>query len=365
MTHSKNSKPPTLSVVMPVYNTSRFLEQSIRSVLSQTYTDYELLLIDDGSTDNSGEICDRYAEKDPRIVVIHKENGGISSVRNLGIEKARGKYITFPDSDDYLHPEAYRKSVDILETRSPDLVLFGYKKEFMNRDAESTINSVFLPDSLDLDAAEQCRKYYAKYVFGGLMNQAWNKIYRKSILDEYNIRNQQLKRAQDAFFTGEYFRHVNSMITIPEPLYYYRTFGKQNFWNKFPKDAYLIDVKYNAFIKDILEEFGEYDGESRMLADSWFYNSVLRDAGYFRNPNWALDRREKVEYVATVITDEYNQSRAKTAWTKDNKTKQIQKRILDRDAKGLMRDIKRFAAMEKYYSVYYRTLRRLTKKTET
>ncbi|MEE0957802.1 MAG: glycosyltransferase [Ruminococcus sp.] len=363
MTHSNNSNTPTLSVVMPVYNTSEYLEQSIESVLNQTYTDYELLLIDDGSTDDSGSICDRYAEKDSRIVVIHKKNGGLGSVRNVGIETARGKYITFPDSDDHLHPEAYRKSIDVLENQSPDLVLFGFYNEFMNRDAESAIDNVVLPDSLTLDTAEQCRKYYAKYVFGGLMNQTWNKIYRKSILDEYHIRNQLLKRAQDAFFTGEYFRHVNSMITIPEPLYYYRTFGKQNFWNKYPKDAYLIDVKYNAFIKDMLEEFGEYDGESRTLADRWFYNSVLRDASYFRNPNWALDRREKIEYVTTVITDPYNQSRAQTAWAKEKKTKQIQKRILDRNAKGLMHDIKRFAAKDKYYHLYYRTLRRLTKKS--
>ena len=111
-----------------------------------------------------------------------------------------------------------------------------------------------------------------------------------------------------------------------------------------------------------LKEFGIYDGESRELCDSWFYNTVLRDAGYFRNPKWGLTRKEQVDYVTTVITAEYNQKRAETAWTKSKKTQLIKKRILDKDAKGLMRDIRYNAFRENCYSFYYRSVRRLIKK---
>ena len=96
---------PKVSVIIPVYNVEQYLNRCIDSVLNQTYKDFEIILVDDGSTDKSGEICDVYAEKDSRITVIHKENGGLSDARNFGIDAARGDFLTFLDSDDYFHPE--------------------------------------------------------------------------------------------------------------------------------------------------------------------------------------------------------------------------------------------------------------------
>ena len=91
-----------ISVIVPVYNTEKYLDRCIQSILAQTYTDFELLLIDDGSTDLSGEICDKYAEQDSRVKVFHKENGGVSSARNLGLDKANGDWVTFVDADDWV-----------------------------------------------------------------------------------------------------------------------------------------------------------------------------------------------------------------------------------------------------------------------
>jgi glycosyltransferase involved in cell wall biosynthesis len=92
-----------ISIIVPVYNTEKYLDQCIQSILSQTYTDFELLLIDDGSTDSSGAICDRYAEQDSRVRVFHKPNGGVSSARNLGLDNAKGEWVTFCDSDDWVY----------------------------------------------------------------------------------------------------------------------------------------------------------------------------------------------------------------------------------------------------------------------
>ena len=93
-----------ISIIVPVYNTEKYLDRCIQSILSQTYTDFELLLIDDGSTDSSGVICDKYAEQDSRVRVFHKENGGVSSARNIGLDNANGVWITFCDSDDWVYP---------------------------------------------------------------------------------------------------------------------------------------------------------------------------------------------------------------------------------------------------------------------
>lgn len=96
-----------ISIIVPVYNTEKYLDQCIQSILSQTYTDYELLLVDDGSTDSSGVICDRYAEQDSRVREFHKPNGGVSSARNMGLDNARGEWIGWVDSDDYIDADMY------------------------------------------------------------------------------------------------------------------------------------------------------------------------------------------------------------------------------------------------------------------
>ena len=98
---------PKVSVIVPVYNIEKLLQRCIDSILAQTFTDFELLIIDDGSKDKSGEICDEYAEKDARIRVFHKQNGGVSSTRNLGRDEAKGKYIAFVDSDDFIYRSTY------------------------------------------------------------------------------------------------------------------------------------------------------------------------------------------------------------------------------------------------------------------
>lgn len=116
---------PKISVIVPVYNVEKYLRRCIDSILSQTFSDFELLLIDDGSKDKSGDICDEYAAKDARIRVFHKDNGGVSSARNLGLVKANGEFIFFVDSDDYLdntHLENYSKDIDNF-----DLIFQGYK----------------------------------------------------------------------------------------------------------------------------------------------------------------------------------------------------------------------------------------------
>ena len=106
---------PNISIIVPVYNIEEYLPRCIESILNQTYNNLELILVDDGSKDKSGEICDAYAKKDNRVVVLHKENGGSSSARNAGIAIAKGEYLGFVDSDDYIEPDMYEKMVAVIE----------------------------------------------------------------------------------------------------------------------------------------------------------------------------------------------------------------------------------------------------------
>lgn len=118
-------KQITLSIIMPVYNGEQYLNYSIQSVLNQTYKDYELILVDDGSTDHSLEICEKYQSKDERIRVISQENKGISGARNAGIDIATGKYITFMDNDDVIQPEMYEIMLKYMVSDGLDLIMCG------------------------------------------------------------------------------------------------------------------------------------------------------------------------------------------------------------------------------------------------
>ena len=108
-----------LSIIIPVYNVEQYINQCIESILIQTYHDYEIILIDDGSTDSSGEICDTYAQKDSRVKVVHKINGGVSSARNIGLQMIKGKYLTFIDPDDFINIDTYEENMNISRPLPP------------------------------------------------------------------------------------------------------------------------------------------------------------------------------------------------------------------------------------------------------
>ncbi len=131
-----------ISTIVPVYNTEKYLNKCIDSILKQTYKDFELILVDDGSTDTSGAICDEYAKKDERVVVIHKENGGQATARNIGLDAAKGEYVSFIDSDDYIEPEMYETMISAIETTDAEIAMCG--KYLVSEDYSSKSNRFVL-----------------------------------------------------------------------------------------------------------------------------------------------------------------------------------------------------------------------------
>ena len=131
-----------LSIIVPVYNVEPYLRRCIDSILAQTFTDFELILVDDGSPDNCPAICDEYAEKDPRIVVIHKQNGGLSDARNAGLDIARGEYIGFVDSDDYIDAEMYEKMYNAAIMHNSDIVSCAYERIDISKGKRSVSISI-------------------------------------------------------------------------------------------------------------------------------------------------------------------------------------------------------------------------------
>lgn len=201
-----------ISIIIPVYNSEKYLERCIESLVSQTYKNIEIILVDDGSGDNSPTICDKYQKKDSRIKVIHKRNAGPSLARKDGIKIARGEYFYFIDSDDYIDQGAFQILVKIIENNF-DIVQFGYNKVTANRELISTKKL----NSIEIDGSYQCALYYASQ--RNIVNFLWNKIFKAKLFK--NVIFPKLYAGEDSCLLTQLYAFANRVINIDKPLYNY------------------------------------------------------------------------------------------------------------------------------------------------
>lgn len=203
---------PELSIIVPVYKVEKYLPKCIDSILAQSFRDFELILIDDGSPDRCGTICDEYAARDNRIVVIHQKNAGVSAARNAGLEIAKGTYIGFVDSDDWIELEMYQLLVSTAEETQADLVICGNSQyqengQFLYHDLQS--KGRYNREQL-LTAA-----YSVPNPLGGILT---NKLFRKEIIGKLRLR-ENMRNCEDSVFLIENLFHADSGVKISAPLY--------------------------------------------------------------------------------------------------------------------------------------------------
>lgn len=253
-----------ISVIVPVYNSEKTLVRCVDSILSQTFSDFELLLVDDGSTDSSGKMCDDYALKDHRVHVFHKKNGGVSSARNLGLDHANGKWIAFCDSDDYVNSnwlstftKHCKKNVELVVQST------GISNSIKNRPFEGTVS-----DFLEL--------FYDVYVIG----YVWNKLFLKSAIDKYCHRfDESFAFLEDEMFVCKYLQSINHVAFIPKVTYHYEM---PDFNNKYKGDNFEPHYAIYGIIKVInskspIPNTVEY--YIKLLRRSLFDSFIKRDIG--------------------------------------------------------------------------------------
>ena len=210
---------PTISVIVPVYNVEKYLRSCIDSILAQTYTDIEVLLVDDGSTDGSGAICDEYAQKDSRVRVFHKENGGVSSARNLGLDKALGSYFLLCDSDDAIHPQLCEMAITKIQKNGLDCLIYGYRCV----DEETTLVEIQydIPKIENIELMN-CEQVLQEILRGNRFRMlACNKLYKAELWE--NIRYPVgRKYGDDTSVTYRLMDLCQKVGYVQTPYYYYR-----------------------------------------------------------------------------------------------------------------------------------------------
>ena len=246
---------PKVSIIVPVYNAEKVISRCVDSILYQDYHSFELILVDDGSTDGSASILDQYAKMDARVHVIHKKNTGVSDTRNTALKVAKGKYIQFADADDWLVPEATSALVHAAEESGAGMVISDFYRVVGNRTShKGSIEEEGLISREEY--AEFMARSPADYYYGVL----WNKLFVSSIIEENNLRmDENLQWCEDFIFDMEYILHVDSVYVLRVPLYYYvKTEG--SLISKGMNMADIVRMKlnvidyYTQFYKNIYNE---------------------------------------------------------------------------------------------------------------
>ena len=276
-----------ISVIVPVYKVEKYIHRCVDSILNQTFRDFELILVDDGSPDNCGAVCDEYAAKDSRVKVIHQENGGLSAARNAGLDIAQGKYIMFCDSDDYVAPEWCEQMRLQMRDDVEAFVVCNIWRVF--NDSEKT-RCTEETENAEVD-------YFAIYR-RGLSAYVWNKIYRADILRRYNLRfDEACSFAEDVGFNVRYCMLCKRCIYIAAPLYYYvdtpNSIMNQYYPNYFELHLPLFQCRIPLIDE---KDLGEY-------CDIWLYY-FLQLFGNVFDSRCNLSLLEKLRFNQRMIRSE-------------------------------------------------------------
>lgn len=293
---------PLISIIVPVYNAEKTLRRCINSIIHQTFVDWELLLIDDGSKDTSGQICDEYVAKDCRIKVFHKENGGVSSARNLGLNSASGKWVTFVDSDDYVDSAFLAQA----ELNSNDINMIVFGVTYLNSHYRRVPSNV-------LKVIEESPSFIDEQLCEIYMMTCWGKCFRMNIIRKECIYfNELLKIGEDTEFVLHYLKYSKNIQFVDTPCYFYNDEEIDKLY-KYALDANSF-CRHMSFILGRLNELKRIFNYNFILSDKLlkvyysrlFFVKLLTINSYAEFLNeYKLNKEVKEIYVADSLKKEF------------------------------------------------------------
>lgn len=284
---------PSVSVIVPVYNVEPYLRRCLDSILAQTFQDFELIIVDDGSTDGCGAICDEYASSDARVRVIHKKNAGVSTARNTGLDAAIGQYVYFCDSDDSILPETLQSTVMLAEENSADAVSFNFSRGEKKQNLDGSVSVV------DLSGIDTRYEYlFGKPLFHNGCWEVWTFLFTRSVIEENNIRFclECNNYAEDLGFTLNYLMFGTKLVEFNKELYCY-------------DDSRAESMMHRSRNTIRLNEVNEVSRSLEKAYDSVFAGTVYEDSFCRIHYNIIRDQagRLMLDYkISSFIADDWN-----------------------------------------------------------
>lgn len=291
------------SIIIPVYKVEKYLRQCVDSVLSQTFTDYEVILVDDGSPDSSPMICDEYGQINTRVHIVHKPNGGLSSARNAGLDVAEGEYVLFLDSDDWWDDDnALQKISDQIRSNNPDILIFGMKKYFSLTGKIGDERTPHCDGAVALSQAQAYQKYMEHNIFVAC---ACDKAVKRQLIEKYHLRFVEGQLSEDIEWCARLLQYAPKISTLAESFYVYRqqTSGSitANITRKNVQHVHDVIAKYAR--NDAPEPLKHYLANQLVLLMSFSHKvkySDIKDLIEDSRKYWWLTKYDWYPYVKKV-----------------------------------------------------------------
>ncbi len=301
----------TVSIIMPVYGVEKFVGKAIESIQQQTFTDYEFLIVDDGTKDRSGEICDEYAAKDNRIRVFHKENGGAPSARNLAIDEAKGRYFYFMDSDDWAEPTMLEDMVRLADTHQAQLVVTGYFIDTYYTDTAYVTQEVAQPSQV-FATQQEFRENAYRLFDHNLLYTPWNKLYDGDYIREHNLKFPQTFW-DDFPFNLSVVRDVERVVISDNKYYHFVRARAESETAKYRPDMYDKREEEHGWMVELYRYWGIDDEPSREFIARRYIERLVGCVENLTNPACTLSKKEKQTEIARIISTDHAQAAARTA----------------------------------------------------
>ncbi|EKF56398.1 cell wall biosynthesis glycosyltransferase [Galbibacter marinus] len=301
---------PFFSVIMPAYKVEQYIAKAVESVLNQSFENFELLIINDGSPDNSAALAKDYSALDSRVKLYNKENGGLSDARNFGIEHAKGSYLYFMDSDDWIENDLLESIYNKIQINPVDIYVFGYFLDQEDQQGQLLKRHPTKPEDYKFDiGTEKAPKLNGDLM--GLLGYAWNKIYSKIFIDYYKLRyDQGISLVEDMLFNARAYQKANTVVMIEDCFYHYISREVPTLIKSYHKDSFELILSKHHAIKPFLVKWGYGKNKIKQtmannlvvgiqycINNLLYYKSELSTAEKKKYINEILQHKETKKYI--------------------------------------------------------------------
>lgn len=286
-----------VSIILPIYNVSKYIERSVNSLLNQTYNNIEIIMVDDGSTDDSLDVMKELKKIDKRIKIFTQENLGSGLARQKGIDNSTGEYIIFVDPDDYLEVDAIQNNIEIMKNENPDVIVNGYFSKFINK-LGNTSSESFKPSIYGIYNRE---KFIDNFVnFSEIsIRPLWNKMYKKNFLTKNNIIFGNQPVGQDAIFNLDVYNYVESIYIDRKVYYVYDNTRINSSAKKYNPDRFIYDINIANKMKCLFENWGKlYESEYNQLLLHQYWVAIFQEIINITNNDIKLDLENRTNLLA-------------------------------------------------------------------
>lgn len=304
-------KNPMVSIIVPVYGVEQFVGKAIESLQAQTFTDWECFLVDDGTKDRSGIICDEYAANDDRLIVIHKENGGAHTARNVAIEQAHGKYFYFMDSDDWTEPTMLEDMVAFAEEHNSEMVVTGYYIDTYYSDTEYITQENSQPTQV-FGTQQEFRENAYRLFDCNLLYTPWNKLYSAKYILDHNIRFP-ITFWDDFPFNLRVLRDVERVAVLDKKYYHFMRARAESETAKHRPEMYNKREEEHGWMVDLYQYWNVDNEPSREFLARRYVERLVGCVENITNRDCSLSRKEKRAEIARMIHDPKVRDLLKTA----------------------------------------------------